>query len=266
VHTLHDYWLLCQRSTLVDRDDQACATRCSGCRAVSALRGWVVERHPPEVVLAVSEAVAEEHRRAGSLAARIRVLPNPVERVGSGPAPARERASGRPVVFGYLGQLLAIKGVRTLLQAFAALPPGAAELLVGGRGALEADVAAAGSGVTALGWLDDAAREDFFARIDCLVVPSEWKDPAPLVVNEAWARRLPVIGARIGGIPELVPPESRDLLFASGDAGDLRERLQRFASDPAAFAVASEPSTPGWADHVAAVAASYDDARRMAAR
>ncbi len=262
VHTLHDYWLLCQRSTLVDRDDRSCATRCRGCSIISAARSTLINRHPPEVVLAVSEAVAAEHRRAGVLADRIRVVRNPVERADR--QSTSSSADGDVVTFGFLGQLVPIKGVSTLLAAFAALPAGSARLRVAGKGPLLPAVEAA-EGVEAVGWVDGATKEEFLGGLDCLVVPSEWRDPAPLVLNEARSRGLPVIGARIGGIPELLAPASESLLFPSGDASALAARMTAFAADPASFRPADEPPDPwGWPEHVAAVRAAYDDARRAA--
>ena len=61
VHTLHDYWLLCQRNSMVRRDGTACTEQCRSCRAIGAVRERRIERHPPEVVIAVSEAVARPH-------------------------------------------------------------------------------------------------------------------------------------------------------------------------------------------------------------
>lgn len=253
VHTLHDYWLLCQRSTLVSRDDVPCADRCRGCRVVSAARSTILDRHPPEVVLAVSEAVADEHRAAGVLRDRIRVVRNPI---GDPPPSSRERQPGDPVVFGYLGQLVGIKGVRTLLAAFSSLAPGA-ELRVAGTGPLASEVR--GPGVRALGWVGTDERERFFASIDCLVVPSEWKDPAPLVLNEAAARGVPVIGADIGGVPEVVTAADRDLLFRSGDVASLRSSLERFLASPRPRRPAPS-GAHGWDAHVTAVVAAYADA------
>ena len=262
VHTLHDYWLLCQRTTMVARDGQVCTTRCRGCGVVSSVRDRLLTRHPPEIVVAVSGAVAREHRSLSASAGRIRVVPNPVDVPGPGPATVTSKPASGPVTIGYLGQLLEIKGVRTLVRAFRALPAGSAELLVAGTGPLAEEVAAAGPGVRALGWVDADAREDFFRRIDVLVVPSEWKDPAPLVVNEARARGIPVVGADIGGIPELVAPEHRSLLFRSGDAGGLATSLRALLADPAAFA-APPPAGTGWPAHLAAIDRAYGDARRL---
>jgi glycosyltransferase involved in cell wall biosynthesis len=258
VHTLHDYWLLCQRSTMVAADDVACATPCTGCRVISGVRNTLLRRHPPEIVLAVSEAVADEHRRRHVLADRIRVLRNPVEVTPLPSRPAR-RADG-PVVVGYLGPLVPIKGIATLLRAFAGLPDGAARLRVAGRGPLADQVH--GPGVELVGWVDEVGKRAFLDEVDVLVVPSEWRDPAPLVLNEARANGIPVIGARIGGIPELVAPECEPLLFPSGDVAALTDRLRTFVADPARFAPSplAAAASGGWPAHVEAILGVYREA------
>jgi glycosyltransferase involved in cell wall biosynthesis len=113
-----------------------------------------------------------------------------------------------------------------------------------------------------LGWVDDAGRERFFADIDCLVVPSEWKEPAPLVITEAASRGVPVVAADIGGIPEIVPARSRPLLFPPGDAAALADRLRQFARDPSRYT--SPPQrTYGWTDHLRDMLDAYAAARTM---
>ena len=109
---------------------------------------------------------------------------------------------------------------------------------------------AAGPPVVAAGWVDAARKEALLDDLDCLVVPSEWKDPAPVVVNEARGRGIPVIGASIGGIPELIAPECRDLLFPPGDGAALTERLHAFAADPARFRPQPEAAPVDWAGHL----------------
>jgi glycogen(starch) synthase len=259
VHTLHDYWLLCQRTSLVRRDGTACDTRCTSCRVVAGLRDATIRRRPPEVVLAVSEAVARVHADAlGWLRGRTRVVYNPVTEF-TGP---RHRAP-RPgaITFGFLGQVSRTKGVITLVDAMRGGRVPGARLVVGGRGPDSEAVASAGAAIEARGWLDDDdAVEALYAEIDCLVVPSEWQDPAPLVVNEARARGIPVIGARIGGIPELVAPECEPLLFPPGDVGALTDRLRRVVADPVRYVPAPAVAPWGWRDHLTAVEAAYQDA------
>ena len=72
---------------------------------------------------------------------------------------------------------------------------------------------------------------EYLAKVDVVVVPSIWEDCAPLVVAEALAARAPVIGSRIGGIPDFVEHGVNGLLFALGDAAGLARCLCAFADD-----------------------------------
>jgi glycosyltransferase involved in cell wall biosynthesis len=211
--------------------------------------------HVGDVCVAVSEATADVHRELRALRSPVRVVHN----AGAAAPPTRPpRATGAPVVFGYLGQLTSVKGIHTLLAAFPRLPPGRAQLLVGGRGELADEVR--GPGVEALGWLDDAAREQFFARIDCLIVPSEWQEPGALVTLEARERGLPVIAARSGGLPEYVDDRSRALMFDPGDVAGLVASMQLVIEDVTRYQ--PEPGANGitWEQHVDAIEAAYAEA------
>jgi glycosyltransferase involved in cell wall biosynthesis len=262
VHTLHDYWLLCQRSTLVSRDGGACEQRCRSCTAISAVRNRIASRHSPDAVLAVSRAVAAQHEAIEWMTGRVRVVYNPVEPIERQPHSVTTDAP----VFGFLGRLAREKGAATLVKAFEVAPlPPTARLVVAGDGPERAALArAAGPRVELVGHLDANARERFFARVDCLVVPSEWEDPAPLVVNEARARGIPVIGARAGGILELVSPACAPLLFSAGDVGELASRLVLLADDPSAYSRDDGVGLLDWPTHLDRVIEAYDDAQRLA--
>jgi glycosyltransferase involved in cell wall biosynthesis len=261
VHTLHDYWLLCQRDSMVTRDGASCDTLCKPCAAISWLRRAQLREHGPEVVLAVSRAIGREHERIPWMRDRMRVLYNPVEIVRTErPAPPGQ---GSPLRFGYLGRLAAYKGVATLVEAFRGADVDAT-LVVGGRGPLEERVRST-PGVEYAGWVSGPGKEELLARVDCLVVPSEWKDPAPLVVNEARARGIPVIGARAGGIPELVAPECEALLYSSGSVTELAARLRDFAADPARYVPEPAAAPLDWDGHLAGILSAYREAGAEAA-
>jgi len=57
------------------------------------------------------------------------------------------------------------------------------------------------------------------------VLPSEWYENCPMAVLESFALGKPVIGANIGGIPDLIDSGSNGMLFNSGDVDDLAEKI-----------------------------------------
>jgi glycosyltransferase involved in cell wall biosynthesis len=68
---------------------------------------------------------------------------------------------------------------------------------------------------------------------DALAVPSECLETGPLVVYEAFAAGIPVVGSRLGGIAELVGHEVNGLLVEAASVPAWGEALHRFATDPA---------------------------------
>jgi glycosyltransferase involved in cell wall biosynthesis len=82
------------------------------------------------------------------------------------------------------------------------------------------------------GFLTGIALHDAVREARGVVLPSEWYENAPMSVLEAYALGKPVIGARIGGIPELVREHDTGLLFKSGDSDDLADALNRLRSMP----------------------------------
>src|SRR5262249_32166598 len=61
-------------------------------------------------------------------------------------------------------------------------------------------------------FVDPSAVIDTIAEHDVLAVPSQWMETGPLVVLEAFAAGVPVIGSALGGIAELVSDGSNGLL------------------------------------------------------
>ena len=135
--------------------------------------------------------------------------------------------------FLYVGRLSNEKGVATFIQAVAdARVPG---WIVGSgpeEPALRQLAAHSGANITFFGYRsgDDLSR--LIQRARAIVLPSEWYENAPLSLLEAYALHKPVLGARIGGIPELVQEGRTGALFESGHIDSLSQVLQRFARLP----------------------------------
>jgi hypothetical protein len=73
-----------------------------------------------------------------------------------------------------------------------------------------------------------------------------------------------VIGAAIGGIPELIAPECAPLLFTPADVGGLAARMEAYAAAPGAYRPEPAAAPIGWPGHLAGVLAAYADAARAA--
>jgi glycosyltransferase involved in cell wall biosynthesis len=130
----------------------------------------------------------------------------------------------------YLGRLSPEKGVPTLLQA-RENAAGNWKLVVAGTGPLEADLRARYRDASFLGHVAGAALEDAINRASVIVVPSECYENCPMSVLEAMAYGKPVIGTRIGGIPELVADGETGLLFEPGDVVGLQACLEHLMGD-----------------------------------
>jgi glycosyltransferase involved in cell wall biosynthesis len=70
------------------------------------------------------------------------------------------------------------------------------------------------------------------AEIDWVIVPSIWWENSPLVIQEAFSHRRPVICSDIGGMAEKVKPYQSGLHFRVGNARDLANRLVEAATTP----------------------------------
>ena len=77
-----------------------------------------------------------------------------------------------------------------------------------------------------------AGAEAADRRIACAVLASEWYENAPISVLEAYALGRPVIGTRIGGIPELIVHNKTGALVEPGNVGMLAEALASMAKLP----------------------------------
>jgi glycosyltransferase involved in cell wall biosynthesis len=75
------------------------------------------------------------------------------------------------------------------------------------------------------GWVDDP--NPLYALMDVLVIPSVVSEGLPLVALEALQWGVPVIGSRVGGIPEVVNEEVNGFLIPPGDFRALAQRLGR---------------------------------------
>lgn len=201
-----------------------------------------------DLFIAPSEFLRERYVEWGIPGWQIVTLDNGIAPV-SPPAPRPLAAGERRGVFGFFGQIHPFKGLLQLLHAFETLGQHPAERTAGIRlvvhGAyLELNPAPYVEAVNALrsrtaGRVHFAGpyqRDDLgrlMAAVDWVVVPSIWWENSPLVIQEAFAYRRPVICSNIGGMAEKVRWGKDGVHFAVGNPFELASLILRLSADPA---------------------------------
>lgn len=131
--------------------------------------------------------------------------------------------------FVFFGRLSKEKGVKTLIHA---AHEANVELKIIGSGPLEEElkilVSSLGANVTFLGFQTGTALHKTISNARAVVLPSEWYENAPMSVMESYALGKPVIGANIGGIPELIREGETGITFESGNTENLSHALMQF--------------------------------------
>lgn len=132
--------------------------------------------------------------------------------------------------FLFFGRLSYEKGVKTLLETFKGLPQ--CNLKIVGTGPKEDELKAFAQSnrmenVEFLGYKQGQELTELVAGAYFVIIPSEWYENNPMTIIEAYSVGTPVIGARIGGIPEIVIDGQTGFQFESGNANDLMNIIRK---------------------------------------
>ncbi len=247
--TLHEFLAICNRQgQMLKTDGRLCESAgpqdCHLC---------LPERSPPDYFLrerylksffslvdrfiSPSEFLKQRYAAWGLPAERITVLEN-----GQPPIPAapwRQPDGDLRTVFGYFGQITPYKGVDVLLEAFSLLPEEVRqhcrlEVHGGGHESFAPDFRqkidqALSRTPDKIFYAGPYASEDLprrMAGVDWVIVPSIWWENSPLVIQEAFRHRRPVICSNIGGMAEKVTEGKDGLHFRAGDPAALAAELE----------------------------------------
>ena len=191
-------------------------------------------------VVAVSHWVRDVLRRNGVPVAKITLSRQGVDAPGQVPRPTVQRARAGPLKIAYFGRIDRAKGADLLARALKLIP----KVLV------QIDIFAlrqTGGADKAYDWLAAQAPQDqrltlrraiapdkvigVMAEYDMIAVPSRLLETGPLVVLEAFAAGVPVIGANLGGIAELVRDGVNGILIAPDDVAAWAAAMLRLAED-----------------------------------
>ena len=123
----------------------------------------------------------------------------------------------------YFGRFSREKGIDTLIQVCKELPE--IPFAFAGTGPLEEELAGVPN-IQNVGFQRGQALETLIRQARFSVYPSQWYENCPFSVMESQLYGTPVLGADIGGIPELIEVGKTGELFESGNAVQLREKIK----------------------------------------
>lgn len=243
VMTVHDYKVVCPSylmlrkgkpcTACLDGGYYRCATnRCHKGQGAASMV-YAIEAYYSRLsgsyeavsaFLCPSQFAADLLRQAGIAPERIIYHPNAVAADACQPS-----FKGDYVLS--VGRLSHEKGLPTFVRAMLGtnIP-----VRVAGTGPMEADLRRLAADQTSIVFEGDC-QEDRLAMLyrnaAFVVVPSEWYENAPMSVLESFAYGKPVIGARIGGIPELIVEGVHGMLIEPGNVDELRTAIMRLWND-----------------------------------
>jgi len=191
-------------------------------------------------VVAVSQWVNDVLRRNTVPAAKITLSRQGIAAPAQVPRPTVLRGLAGPLKIAYFGRIDRAKGPDLLARALNMIPKVPVQIdIFAIRQSAEPD--------RIYDWLAAQAQQDprltlrtavapdkvvgIMAEYDLIAVPSRWLETGPLVALEAFAASVPVLGANLGGIAELVRDGVDGILVVPDDAAAWAATIRRLAED-----------------------------------
>lgn len=244
VWTLHDYKLACPAYSCLNRG--AICEKCFTSK-INVVKERCFKENLPASILAYFEAkkwnvnklqqyvdyficpssfIKRQMLKAGLKEDKLKVVCNFVDPIKLDQLKSVEISDTRDDYYVYVGRLSEEKGVATLLKAAKELPYKLK--LVGGGHLYDGFVAEYGNckNIEFLGHQPAEKVAEILLSAKCLVLPSECYENNPLSVIEALCAGIPIVGANIGGIPELIETEWGEK-FESGNVKDMQQAITR---------------------------------------
>lgn len=248
VWTLHDYKLLCPSYSCLNHG-KACekcfdakwhvmAERCFKNSLLPSMLSWIeakkwnrkwIEKNV-DAFICPSEFMRRQMLKGHFDENKLHVVCNFIDPVKAAVLQKNSNVE-KSDYYAYIGRLSEEKGVETLLNAASKLP---FRLKIAGDGPLREKLDrqySSCNNIEFLGQLGPLEVSDLQRHARFVVQPSECYENNPLSVIESLCAGTPIIGSRIGGIPELISDES-GLTYTAGNATELQGCIEQIMLHP----------------------------------
>ena len=242
IFTAHDSQLVCPNHLMQNPITGQPCTKCLGGHYQNCIKGRCIHGSTAKSVVGAAEAifwnakktyklidvVVSPSRFLGEklatnpiLKKRMKVFHNFIDKVD-------EKKYEKKDYVLYFGRYSKEKGIGTLLKVVKELPD--IPFVFAGNGPFENEVNSV-SNITNKGFLSGEELRKTIAQARFTVFSSECFENCPFSVMESQMYGTPVLGANMGGIPELIEVGKTGELFESGNVTELKAKIQKFWDD-----------------------------------
>lgn len=238
VWTLHDYKLLCPRYDCLRNDKHICElcftdkknviiNKCmknsiiaSAMAYVEALI-WNKERLQSftDCFICPSEFINNKMKIGGFDHLKLHSLYNFIDT-----SKTKKNNFEKDDYYCYIGRLSHEKGIETLIEVANTLP---FKLKIIGSGPMKEFLIkkTCSPNIEFVGYKQWHEIKDIIGKARFIVIPSEWYENNPLSIIESLSLGTPVLGANIGGIPEIIENGVNGMLFETKNKTDLESKI-----------------------------------------
>ena len=242
IFTAHDYQLICPNHMLNNPNTHQNCEKCLGGHFINCVKGscihgskaksligtieayfwkWRTVYKYIDTIICCSEFMKSKMESNPLFAKKSVTLHNFVDRV-------EQKTIAKKDYILYFGRFSKEKGIYTLIKACKELPN--IQFVFAGTGPLECEINSIPN-IMNTGFLNGAALESLIREARFSVYPSEWYENCPFSVMESQMHGTPVLGADIGGIPELIEVGRTGELYESGNAAELKKKIEKLWAD-----------------------------------
>lgn len=232
VYTAHDYQLVCPNHMMMTPSGQICE-KCAGGHSINCFKNSCIHSSKLKSVIGAAEGCFWHSKKVyrwidtvicptAFMASKInldpvfhgktKVLYNFIDKVDKTPVQKEDYVL-------FFGRFSAEKGMETLIAAKDI------DFVCAGSGPME-DAVNHSAHIKNVGFKTGKELEELIKKAACSVYPSIWYENCPFSVMESISYGTPVVGAAIGGIPELIDDGKTGFLFAPGNVKDFSDKVK----------------------------------------
>lgn len=242
VFTAHDYQLICPNHMLNNPNDHKNCEKCLGGHFSNCVKGKCIHGSAAKSIIGMIEAEFWKLRGVYKYIDTIICCSEFMKsKMDSNPLFALKTLSMHNFIDKvewkeerkkeyvlYFGRFSEEKGIGMLIKVCKELPN--VRFVFAGTGPLEGSINKIAN-IKNVGFQKGEALEKLIREAQFSIYPSEWYENCPFSVMESQMYGTPVLGANIGGIPELIQINKTGELFESGNVKELKEKIQKLWED-----------------------------------